>query len=221
MDVADPQFTREFLKPHLGKRITVEGRVQKWGSFWDGRMRTQVPSVCLQDVDTIENGKLRWSLADHVWIAYSSPVDEVGAQVGDVVRADVLVYEYPWADRDRQPNAPPIVRHGLRDPVDVELVRRMGPARPRRLPKHDVPAVPAPPPMANGNAPEPAVAVLEPPPEPAPAPAPRPGRALLISVLETVDEFGYAAIGTVLKLIRDHGVDAVERAVESVRQLEQ
>lgn len=217
MDVTDPLFTREYLKPHLGKRITVEGRIQKWGSFWDGRMRADVPSVCLQDVDTIENGKLRWSLADHVWLAYSAPVDETGAQVGDVVRASALVYAYPWSERNDPGTTH--TRFGLRDPVDVELVRRMGvPLRHRRPPE--------PRPMANGHAvvvaaPEPAVAVLEPPPEPEPLPPNRPSRALLVCVLETVDGFGYAAVDAVLALVRGHGLDAVERAVSSVRQLEQ
>lgn len=217
MDLTDPRFTREYLKPHLGKRITIEGRIQKWGSFWDGRMKADVPSVCLQDVDTIENGKLRWCLADHAWLAYSAPVDEIGAQVGDVVRATALVYAYPWSERDDPGTT--IIRYGLRDPVDVELVRKMGVPSHRRRP-------PEPPPMTNGHAPatpdpKRLVVVLEPPPEPEPAPPVRPSRALLMCVLETVDEFGYAAIGTVLKLIRDHGVDAVERAVSSVRQLEQ
>ena len=208
---ADPELSnakRDYLKPHHGKRITIEGRIQKWGKYFDGRMRRDVESVCLQDVDIIEVNDLRWSLCDHVWVGLSQPVREV-ADVGDKVRMDVRVYDYLSTDpNDHNKRSR---RYGLREPQDVTVVHSLS-GRPR---------IP-PPPTTVADAvisfPE-LMPPMEPVVPPEPLPPPKSIKPAVAAVLTLSDVVPLDDIDGVLRLVRDHGFDSVERAVAAVRQM--
>lgn len=177
-------YTRSELAEYVGKRITVEGRIQKFGEYEDTNLRRTVPTVCIQDVDKIEDkgkGKtdFRWSLCKYVWVGFASPIIESGADKGDVVRMSCLVYSY----RDADPNDPnkTITRYSMRDPVGVDVVRKLSIV--------PVPRNSGPVPMIQTTN----ISTPQLPPEPKPATDDRP-QAVMGAIADLIDKYGLSKV---------------------------
>ena len=151
MDNGTQLRTREGLAQYVDKRIVIEGRIRKYGSYMDSVLQRQVPGCCIQDVEVIEEkpngGESRWVVTDHVWITFASPIDEAGAKPGDGIRCEVLVNRYYSTDPTDHNQR--VARYGLREPRKVEIVRPLGrPVSVRNTPPATVPVLPPSPPPA-------------------------------------------------------------------------
>lgn len=115
--------TREELKPYVGRRITVEGRLHKYGSFEDTKLNRNVPTALMQDLDIMEGTNLdkRFALVSYLWLQFASPMKEAGAQPGDVVRFSAIAFSY--RTRDDLDLHKWLTKYSLKDPVSVEIVR--------------------------------------------------------------------------------------------------
>lgn len=238
---------RECLKQHKGKRIVVEGRLQKYGSYHDYTLYRRVPSVCVQDIDLIEEGpgdkETRWPLLSYCWVGYSRTIEEAGAEPGDVVRFTALVYQYE--QRDQFDHNKKVICYSLKDPIGVEVVRRLhgdfGDAfeKPRGAfpPSHVITrenGVPKPPPTLrgglHGHGHDPVkvlreIAVSPPPPPPPPPPAPIPVPVPLPSPVQepepkpAPDKSAKMLMAKMLDLVEEYGIARVKKAVKAAESM--
>lgn len=178
---------RESLKPYLGKRITVEMRVVRFGEYHDYKLCRKVPSALVNDVEIIEENDKRWLLTSHCWLTHSVLVDESDADQGDVVRAKVSVYKYH--QRDPNDHNKHVTRYGIRDPLDVEVVRKLSQRDTWR------------PPVIDGNyiSSEPEVEEVKP---LLSESKPLSDRTLLTTILDLVDVYGIERIEKVLSAVK-------------------
>jgi hypothetical protein len=167
---------REALQKHLGQRIVVQGRLQKFGTFYCSKIRKLVYTAAMQDLEIVDEVRDVSSTAcEHIWVQYADLIRTSDAELGDIVRFQALVYKY--MDKDRADHNKQIVKYGLRDATGVEVVR-----------KHLPPA----PPSITGAVHTPA--------SPAP-PAPPSNRELFLAIAKLVDESGLAAVKKALKAV--------------------
>lgn len=193
--------TREYLKPYLGTLITVEGTIRAWSEYLDYNLKRAVPSVLLQDVDTIQ-GQARIALTSHVYVGQSDPIKNTGADIGDRVQVEVAVYRYQR--KDPQDYNKIITQYGLREPRSVEVVRWA-----ERAPKPEPGEAPVP--SVNGHT---AVATA---PKPAPAaPSPEAPPAKDIEVSEK-----HLVLIDVLALVKKYGFKPVQKALAAAKMMEE
>ena len=181
--------SRQQLKQFSGRRIEVEGTVDRLGSLYDPKSRRELPTVCVKHLEIREG---EHPVVDHVWVTWAVLMIKAGVAIGDTVRFTAQVYQYPHRDHD-DPNKTS-QRWGLREPRDFRclnrtltpLVEENGHAKvpipPADVEEDDVPTEPEPTP---------------------PPPAPKDDRrALLDAVWDLVDAYGAERVERTLAAVK-------------------
>ncbi len=191
--------SRQQLKPYSGRRIEVEGTISQLGSLYDPKVRREMPTICMNNLEVRDKDH---PVINHVWVTWAVLMVNAGVKVGDTMRFTAQVYSYHKKDPDDHNKS--TMRWGLREPRDFKCLNRDLPAR--------VEANGVSIPIPTGSSPrnedfsdlfeEHEALSLEIPPPTVPAPAPKdPKRELLDDLWSLVDRFGMDRVRKTLSAI--------------------